>query len=150
MKANYILKCQSALLSIYSNWAFYRWAHKTIATTLPAWRPGRYQIADYIKISRSFFRNDTNDSTHFHLKSLKKIRWEISVPKSDNNPEWVQLLCRCGCGIYVGVDETYRFIWISWTVAWRASVPQLTWTPTVEAEFPVNETCFGLACPAYC
>jgi predicted metalloprotease with PDZ domain len=79
MRANYHIKSANRTSQfIQIELSIYIESPQKLALQLPAWRPGRYQIADYAKNIRSFSITDANNSLIPFEKSQKN-RWEISV-----------------------------------------------------------------------
>lgn len=79
MKANYHIKSNNPSSQfIQIELSIRLESPKKLSLQLPAWRPGRYQIADYAKNIRSFSVTDSLGSIIPFIKTQKN-RWEITV-----------------------------------------------------------------------
>jgi len=54
---------------------------QTLYLQIPAWRPGRYQLADYAKNIRSFIAKDTEGNV-IPIEKTQKNQWKILVTKA--------------------------------------------------------------------
>ena len=132
MKANYHIKSANPTTQfIQIELSIYLASPQKLSLQLPAWRPGRYQIADYAKNIRSFSVTDTNDSLIPFEKSQKN-RWEISV----QNPTTIRIrydyyAAKMDAGS-CWVDETQIYLNFVNCCLEVLDFPQLTYELTME------------------
>ncbi|MFT7204332.1 MAG: putative metalloprotease with PDZ domain [Algoriphagus sp.] len=132
MKANYHIKSTKPTTQfIQIELSIYLASPQKLSLQLPAWRPGRYQIADYAKNIRYFSVTDTNDSLIPFEKSQKNL-WEISV----QNPTTILIrydyyAAKMDAGS-CWVDETQIYLNFVNCCLEVLDFPQLTYELTVE------------------